>query len=652
MVGLGFADEIIDITPTLRRIPDISPNVGTGSIVPSRVEPSLVTDRDWAETVIAAGRQQGMTDRQLRRWANQNGITVPVTPEGQQIWDQFPDLRDDPEIQELVRAQDRDAIYRSQLNTPMSNAGGVLDTVSTGLDLGAMIANASGRQIAAGLLSYAGAITAAALTGFQIGDVIRRELGRAFPGTFLYPEERWVPYDGPQLVDDYEPGFDGQCRVKYEAKWQINFQSGVTWNVPDNEWRGMNIYGPLGTPYIAHYRRSGRDYHGLFLPCYSAPPGDPRRVPIARKLQSMFTHQLGDNPSDQRISFQARRMDGLEDNCGFRYEPMVDALDTMGDILRGLPGFNPLSDSVPTGDNPAPVDPRLPNPFPNPPEFPDFDYPENEPSGDENPFIPTAPPYLPHTPSGPIVSPRLPRTRGGGGGSPVGSPIGTDEPTGNPNPDYDVRDPSCCIDPGIGRILELLRGIEESLKLSGIRLDLENCEGDGRTTINSGENFTSQFALISQALGEIWDKVKCPLEVNAVLPEIFLSKSPKIKPQCKITYANEGSSWALTIPQFNEAYKDSINLSSYQKGNVMCVLDLLDNSSITLNAISEGEGVRVIGELVQYVLPQFVPSDWISRIKITKYNRNLSTKKVTPKQAKYWSEGDMRSVSDWIRKLT
>jgi hypothetical protein len=583
MVGFGFADEVIDITNDLRRIPDIRPNVGTGNIVPARAEIPLVTEREVLEDAIRAAQNQGATPAQLRNYTSQAGAYIPLSPEAQRLARENADILGHPEFDNQLRQIDNLAADAGP--SPISNAGGILDGASTALDLGALIAGATGKQAAAGLLGYVGVLLGAGALGMQIGDLIRKELGRIYPETFLYPDERRT---NTYLEDEFVE-FDqntGRCFTKYSGTLQ------VSWS------------GPGGAVFQSSESFSGRDGPIWLQATESANAFGWAFVNNDGFVLRM--EALKDRYDTAIPGGFMSRDDGKLDNCG-EVQPTEfrEAFEKIAERMRGLPLIGPYGEPMPTGDNPTPFAPRVPDIRPRVPVFPDFDYPDNDPSGEDerDPFIPPTPPYLPTDPFGPIVSP--PADYGEPNGDPTGRPIGGGEPTGNPDPDYDIRNPECCVDPGIGRILELLR--------------------------------------------EILDEF--PIENDAALPEIFLAKAPRIKPQCKITYTNEGSSWALTIPQFNEALKDSINLSPYQKGNVMCVLDLLDNSSITLNAISEGEGIRVISELVQYVLPQFIPSDWMSRIKITKYNRNLSTKLVTPKQAKYWSEGDMRTVADWIRKL-
>jgi hypothetical protein len=599
MVGLGLVDEVIDITPTLRRVPDIRPNVGVGNIVPSRAEIPLVTEREVLEDAIRAAQNQGATPAQLRDYVAQGGAYIPLSPEAQRLARDNADILDNREFQQQLREIDN--LSADIASNPISNAGGILDSASTALDLGALIAGASGAQVAAGLLGYAGAVLGAGGLGMLIGDQIRRQLGEQWPETFLYPDERLSDLrernledpdiDIPENLQEYDPERDWQCPADYRGSITVIWQDSIIGPGSTTDFSEGPFSGPLS----------------LEIEELPTPQGNQTRFTV---IQSGGANAISRTAPAGAVGIQfyhdISRVDNGYDNCG-RLDPVQfsRAFDTIADRMRGLPNVGPYGDPMPTGDNPTPFAPRVPGVRPRIPVFPDFDYPDNEPSGEDerDPFIPPIPPYLPTDPFGPIVSP--PTDYGEPNGDPTGSPIGDDEPTGNPDPDYDIRNPECCVDPGIGRILELLR--------------------------------------------EILDEF--PIENDAALPEIFLAKAPRIKPQCKITYTNEGSSWALTIPQFNESLKDSINLSPYQKGNVMCVLDLLDNSSITLNAISEGEGIRVISELVQYVLPQFVPSDWMSRIKVTKYNRNLSTKLVTPKQAKYWSEGDMRTVADWIRRL-
>jgi hypothetical protein len=674
---VGYIDDFVRVAEDVP-MPDIVPRIVDAPIVPARLEVLPVTVEDGIIEVNRWQAQQGASIEEIRRYNESVGVDVPVNPRARELYNEYADVRDNPEVADFIRRQDaaEDALaadraaQRLAQNADaarMPNLGGVLDAVGTAysgyniltgqgnildyLD----IATAAGAAAGVPLAGPAGAVIGAASTGIEIGDFIRRQLGNQFPETFLYPDERIdrrrrenledPDIDIPEGSRDYDPERDWRCPVNYAGSITVTWEDSLTGPGSTTDSFG-NAPGPL--------RLEVEDVQKV--------QGISKRYSVKYSENAVAVSRTTP-PEAIGVQFyqNIRRLDNGYDNCG-RLVPIGGIIanrlrDAYDDFFDRFPEFADDPDGLP---NPAP-EPVGGNPFDDWefPTFPPFDLPQPDINPDRNPINDPEPVGgTPPSPFPPYSGPGFTDDPTGGydpSREPAGGPIGEpDDGDDNPpiNPDRDVLNPECCSVDANQRILELLRGIESALKVEALTIDVTPCEAEDDITINSQDALGSNFEALAQGIEKLHDLVKCPPQVDTVLPEIFLSKSPRIKPQCKITYTNEGSSWALTIPQFNEALKDVISLSPYQKGNVMCVLDLLDNSSITLNAISEGEGIRVIGELVQYVLPQFVPSDWMSRIKVTKYNRNLSTKLVTPKQAKYWSEGDMRSVADWIRKLT
>ncbi|MGD1939958.1 MAG: hypothetical protein ACFB0G_01470 [Leptolyngbyaceae cyanobacterium] len=190
------------------------------------------------------------------------------------------------------------------------------------------------------------------------------------------------------------------------------------------------------------------------------------------------------------------------------------------------------------------------------------------------------------------------------------------------------------------------------------------CEGDpdtGDKTYSSGSlgsvglgGITAQNQVILQALADIWDKVKCESEVYAAIPDSATFKVPNIVPQLSLQFKesgnNKGSRWQITIPRFNEAYKDNLQPFTYQKGNYRCGLELTDNSKIIVNAITEAEGRRVIAHCSQFVLSEFLtPLEWIKVNKIP--SRQFKEVTVVSCHAKYFT-GRLDEPPKWVRKIT
>ena len=144
-------------------------------------------------------------------------------------------------------------------------------------------------------------------------------------------------------------------------------------------------------------------------------------------------------------------------------------------------------------------------------------------------------------------------------------------------------------------------------------------------------------------------------EAPPSLPELFLAKGPRTKPQMQVQYKRiqpngTYSRWQISVPHFNYELRERFEPSPYKKGKYMCVLELPDNSQICVNAISAAEGRGVIAQFIPFLESEFqVP------IETMKYSylpsRNLQEVSVKPCYLKFF-QGPLDEPPEWIKKLS
>lgn len=297
--------------------------------------------------------------------------------------------------------------------------------------------------------------------------------------------------------------------------------------------------------------------------------------------------------------------------------------------------------------------PDFPSPFPEgQPKFEPIPRPINQPNPETDPKpTPIKPPGWLPIPVDPF-------------------PVPTGNPEPKPEPELDpeippippTREPidSAC-DPcsKLDDVLAVLTGVNEKFNLNfNWNKVIDDCDGEGSYNFSAqGEGLQGIWDINEQLfsfLELVWEKVKCEPETHGSIPESFIAKAPTIKPQLQVQFkekdSKSGSRWHITIPHFNEAFKDNFSLSDYRKGDIRCVLALTDNTKIIVNAESESGGITTIQECLSYVLPQYQTS-----INETSFHKipGRGLKKVTVEAcyAKYF-EGTLDNPPKWIRKLS
>ena len=165
----------------------------------------------------------------------------------------------------------------------------------------------------------------------------------------------------------------------------------------------------------------------------------------------------------------------------------------------------------------------------------------------------------------------------------------------------------------------------------------------------SGVNFlgiSNQIMALSKQVEAI-RKDFCHLDSNLAIPDSWNLKTQPNRPQLVVIYAEvtyqQGqqklgkSRWSFTIPHFDEAKKNNLNLPEYRKGDWMAIAELKDGSKIIINAVNEATAKRICKLALSYVSSstRIDPKE----IKITPRKGKISPKLITPVLAHYYPQG-------------
>ena len=308
----------------------------------------------------------------------------------------------------------------------------------------------------------------------------------------------------------------------------------------------------------------------------------------------------------------------------------------IGDPRVGLPLPDlptPISNPSPSPDQPRPEPESKPAPEQPADGFP-IDIPRPSPFPKDDPFPDPAP--LPQ----PQPSPS------GGGGSGGG---------GGTEPDKGDCDPCVKLDEVLGLLKQefVIQALLTPCEAEGGESETVNSR-DYTTNIQGLQGLSASNQAILSTLVKVWDAVKCPPDTHGSIPESYIAKAPTIKPQLQIQFkessGNSHSRWHITIPHFNQAFKDRLYFPEYEKGNVRCVLTLKDNSKIVVNAASKAEGQTIITACLSYVEPGYAVS--ITEMSSHEFpNRNIKRVRVKACFAQYFS-GTLEAPPNWIRRIT
>ena len=544
--------------------------------------------------------------------------------------------------------------------------GAVGGAVAGGAVWAASTANPVGAKIGIGVGGVLGEQVGGAL-GAEIGGAIGGAIASLFPGQDgnesgaddLSPAEGEEPVAFPEPGASGEPGdyslVGGLRFIMRDTLGRdrgfIGLRYGIRPGFPEGQRRlyvdrcdgvRLNISGLSVGETIVEY--------GV---CFPAPEQEPQTRPQPQPPT------FPDAPAFRLPDFD---FPGLPDLIGDR-PPKSD------------PGDRPQFEPIGAPDTSLPEFPDIPGAEPEPAPRPE-PQPSDEPLGD--------------IPGG---SPQTGLPDGGGGGtlSPTTQPPGAreieGEPVTSPNPIF--SNPPGPVDfPSTGDGLEPIDDVEppaeneqpqecdpcqlikefmakweqEFAHNHQIYDYLEDCDAqtlEDRELFDSGQpaegliGLGNQNVVIFKAIKKVWDAVKCGGDVYASLPDSASFRVPSIVPQLTLQFkeanSSKGSRWHITIPRFNEAYKDALQPFTYQKGNYRCGLELTDNSKIIVNAITEAEGRRVIAHCLQFVRAEFQTS--LDLIRVNKIpSRDFRQVQVVSCYAKYFA-GRLDEPPQWVRKI-
>lgn len=503
----------------------------------------------------------------------------------------------------------------------------------------------TGTAIGIGVGGVIGEAVGSAL-GAEIGAGLGRAIDNLFPGQDgeesgadnLSPVEGDAPVD-PSTADGSEP-FDargiGGVRIELTRPWGAVDSFAVLEFGPSPDPRPNMLY--LITC-------NGRYYpvepYSSFSVVESGSCGAPTQEPQTRPKPTAPT--FPDAPAFEIPDFD---LPGLPDLFGDR-PPTNEPADR--------PRFQPIG----APDTSVPQFPEFPNAEPEPAPQPQ-PQPTDEPLGDIPGSDPTTGSPSDTFSGNPTTAPD-PITRNPQ--NPTDFPsTGEDLEPINESPDSDLNEneqPKEC-DP-CQKIDELTAFVQQALKDPDVLLaTLQGCEEQeepGKNFFSAGGRglgiLSSNQKVLIDLLNEVWEKVKCESDSYASIPDSATFKVPNIVPQLSLQFKesgnNKGSRWHITIPRFNEAFKDNLEPFTYQKGNYRCGLELTDNSKIIVNAVTEDEGRRVIAHCRQFVLPEYLtPLDWIKVNKIP--SRQFKEVTVVSCHAKYFT-GRLDEPPKWVRKI-
>lgn len=109
--------------------------------------------------------------------------------------------------------------------------------------------------------------------------------------------------------------------------------------------------------------------------------------------------------------------------------------------------------------------------------------------------------------------------------------------------------------------------------------------------------------------------------------------------------------YPLTIPHPKPSKPNKSAIPAYKKGNWEIIFVLKDNSKITIHALNEIEGMKVLNAAKALVLPDYVNGGYLSKSGKVITKTPLEQITVTPKMAKYFPDGRKSQKPEWIVKF-
>lgn len=194
------------------------------------------------------------------------------------------------------------------------------------------------------------------------------------------------------------------------------------------------------------------------------------------------------------------------------------------------------------------------------------------------------------------------------------------------------------------------------------KISLPPCEEGDPVEFNANAKgipgIDEKLDAIAEALEEIWDRVKCPSDAVAAIPEWWQVRAGANRPQLVVLYAEQKpggklgqSRWALTLPWFKEDMRSQLatSLPSYNKGQWQGMKVLSDNSKIILYAASQVEAENTVNQLLVFIQPGMINGGdiYIGQRK----GANLREVFVVPTIAHYYPTGQQNTAPAWSERL-
>ena len=142
------------------------------------------------------------------------------------------------------------------------------------------------------------------------------------------------------------------------------------------------------------------------------------------------------------------------------------------------------------------------------------------------------------------------------------------------------------------------------------------------------------------------------------IPDSWLIRPENHRPQLIIQFGEiltnkkiGSPKYPLTIPHPKPNKPNKAAIPIYKKGNWEIIYVLKDNSKITIHALNEIEGMKILNAAKALVLPDYLNGAYLSKSSKVVTKSPLAEISVTPKMAKYFPDGRKSEKPEWIVKF-
>ena len=150
----------------------------------------------------------------------------------------------------------------------------------------------------------------------------------------------------------------------------------------------------------------------------------------------------------------------------------------------------------------------------------------------------------------------------------------------------------------------------------------------------------------------------CP-ECYAAVPDSWLIRPEHHRPQAVYQFAeinNDGEiigspKYSINIPHHKPQKPNSPTLPVYRKGNWEIIFVLSDNSKITIHALNQAEGYKVLNAAKSMVYPKYLIGSYLSKDGYVRTATPLAEIRVKLRMIKYFPQGRKDVKPEWIAKF-